>query len=386
MLVAREEPQKEPTMKLHEKVKAVLDDASGALVARDEAIKLLGLSVLARQNPFLFGAPGLAKSMVVDQLTARIDGAAKFALLLTRFTSEDLVFGPVSLPEYEKGLYRRVGTGMIQESHLAFLDETFKANASILNALLTLMNERRISIGGSWVTCPTFCVIGASNEMPQGTDLAALYDRFLVRVNVRAISDDADLDKLLSSPRTPPAPSVTVTLADVEKAQREVEKVVIGPKVLGPYKTLRHKLAGAGHQPSDRRLKAALSLIQAIAWLDGRDEATLEDIAVTRHCFWNNPAEEKKIASLVYDVAVPGLSAALTHLDNAVEAHQKAMAAKPGSPAYLEATSALAGIADDMEKLLDAQGGKPHTSMIEAEEKVGALREEATRALTKKRR
>lgn len=374
-------------MKLHDKIRSMLDDAASNLVAREEAVKLLGLCLLARQNPFLFGAPGLAKSMVVDEVTKRIDGAHKFACLLTRFTGEDLVFGPVSLIDYEAGVYKRVPTGMIQEAHIAFLDETFKANAAILNSLLTLMNERRIPIGGTWVKCPTFSVIGASNEMPQGTDLAALYDRFLVRLNVRAISDDADLDKLLAAPRTPPAPKVTVSLADIEKAQAEVEAVNLGPKVLGPYKTLRHKLAAAGHQPSDRRLKAALTLIQASAWLDGRGEATLEDIGVTRHCFWHNPQEEKKVASLVYDIAVPGLAAVLGHLDNATEQHKTAMAAKPGSKEYLEATSALATIADEVGKLLDAQpGGKPHQALKDAEQKIGNLQEEATRALTRKRR
>lgn len=371
--------------KLHDKVQRVIQDACSSLVARDEAVKLCALSMVARHNIFLFGPPGLAKSLLVEQLVARIDGASKFAALLTRFTGEDLIFGPVSLPDYERGLYRRVGTGMLQESHIAFLDETFKANASILNALLTIMNERRVSIGGSWVSCPTFCVVGASNEMPQGSDLAALYDRFLVRVNVRPITDDADLDRLLTAPRTPAPPSATITLAEVEAAQREVEGVKLPSSVLTAYKGLRHKLAAAGHQPSDRRLKAALALVQANAWLDGRDEAVLEDLAVTRHAFWSDPAEEKKIASLVYDVAVPGLSAALAHLDNAVEQHQKALAARPGSPQYLEATSALANIAEELGKLLDGVPN-PHASMVEAEEKVGALQEEATRALTRRRR
>ncbi len=69
----------------------------------------------------------------------------------------------------------------LPEADVAFVDEIFKANSSILNALLTLLNERSFDNGAGRMRVPLLCLVGASNEMPENEDLDALYDRFLLR-------------------------------------------------------------------------------------------------------------------------------------------------------------------------------------------------------------
>ena len=56
-----------------------------------------------------------------------------------------------------------------------------QANSSILNSLLTLLNERAYDNGSSRCPVPLLCLIGASNELPESEELDALYDRFMIR-------------------------------------------------------------------------------------------------------------------------------------------------------------------------------------------------------------
>src|SRR5204863_2828154 len=86
------------------------------------------------------------------------------------------------IPAVSTGTYRRRNEGMIPEAEVVFLDEIFKSNSAILNALLTLLNERKFNNGGTVVDVPLLSVFGASNEVPQDESLVAIFDRFLLRV------------------------------------------------------------------------------------------------------------------------------------------------------------------------------------------------------------
>ena len=63
-----------------------------------------------------------------------------------------------------------------------------QANSAILNALLTLLNERLFDNGNARFEVPLLCLVGASNELPESEELDALYDRFLIRRQVAQVS------------------------------------------------------------------------------------------------------------------------------------------------------------------------------------------------------
>src|SRR5437588_12192051 len=129
---------------------------------KQEIIRLMTVSAIAGEHMVIVGPPGTAKSAMIDMFSKLID-ARYFEYLLTRFTEPNELFGPVDISAFREGRYTRRTTGMLPESEIVFLDEVFKSNSAILNALLTLLNERRYTSGGSVLKCPLLSCFGASN-------------------------------------------------------------------------------------------------------------------------------------------------------------------------------------------------------------------------------
>ena len=111
---------------------------------RYEPVTGLLVALIARTTVFFLGPPGTAKSLLVRDLCARIAGKPiYFEWLLTKFSTPEELFGPVSLKALENDRYTRVTAGKLPEAHIVFIDEIFKASAGILNSLLTVLNERK---------------------------------------------------------------------------------------------------------------------------------------------------------------------------------------------------------------------------------------------------
>ncbi|HEY2509284.1 MAG TPA: AAA family ATPase, partial [Polyangiaceae bacterium] len=119
---------------------------SDRFLGKDEVIRLLLIAVVAGEHAVLVGPPGTAKSALVRTF-ARLLDARYFEYLLTRFTEPNEIFGPVDIAAFREGRYERRIEGMLPDSEIVFLDEVFKSNSAILNALLTLLNERRFTSG-----------------------------------------------------------------------------------------------------------------------------------------------------------------------------------------------------------------------------------------------
>jgi MoxR-like ATPase len=171
------------------RVKQLIKTLSSRVIGRDEDINMLLTAVIARENAVMIGPPGTAKTMLITML-AKLLGARAYTILLTRFTGYEDVFGPVDILKLTKGVYERKWSKIV-EAEFIFLDEIFKANAAILNSLLSLLQERVIYDPMSGVPKPVnaWSVFGASNEVPEDPELQALYDRFPVRVFVNYLDD-----------------------------------------------------------------------------------------------------------------------------------------------------------------------------------------------------
>src|ERR1044072_8655044 len=208
-------------------------------------------ALLCSQYDLIIGPPGTAKSMLADEICRRIEGANYFQWLLTRFTTPEEIFGAVSLKALEQDDYRRVTSRKLPEAHIAFLDEIFKANSSILNAILTLINERVFHNGKEVTAVPLLTLFGASTELPEEEELTALYDRFLVRFVVNYITEDFRFLRMLESQSQ--ATRTALTLSELRELQEYVRNVVIPSHIYRSIADIRRELNKKSIQASDRR-------------------------------------------------------------------------------------------------------------------------------------
>lgn len=276
-------PEPSPPLPLPtpQRLRAHLQAMGQGLLERETAVRLLLLAALAGEHLLLIGPPGTAKSELARRLARVFDGARWFERLLTRFSTPEELFGPLSLQALEHDRHERLIDGYLPTAGVAFLDEVFKANSAILNALLTLLNERRYDNGTQRLAVPLISVVGASNEPPGDESLQAFHDRFLLRVPVAPVGDAsfADLLRLdeaaapssVSSPSPSAAPITQDERAAIAAARR---RVALGDEALAALSALRAQAAALGLAVSDRRWRQLLGLMRCAAATEGR--ATLD--------------------------------------------------------------------------------------------------------------
>lgn len=279
-----------------------LGDFSNALntmfVERQKEIEGLLISLLARQHMLLIGPAGTAKSAMIDQLLKSIKGARLFQWQLTKFSTPEELFGPLSLKDLEIGLYKRNTSKKMPEANVAYLDELFKSNSAILNSLLTLMNERFFYNGDEPLKVPLFSVIGASNEIPEeGEGLDALFDRFLLRYEVDYIKEQTNfLVMMKQDEQLKEVP--TITLEELHDYQELTEKVIIHNDIYEALVKIRQELSDEGIRPSDRRFKKSLRILQAKALLEQRGVVHTEDLVILENVLWETH-DQKEATSII---------------------------------------------------------------------------------------
>jgi len=282
---------------LTERIRKMRDSLLTDLVERDVEVRMVLLAALAGEHALLIGPPGTAKSMIAKRLQLAFKEAGYFERLLTRFTVPEEVFGPYSIPGLEEGRYERLTEAYIPTASVAFLDEIFKANSAILNSLLTVLNERKFDNGTQRQTVPLISAIGASNELPEGQELDALYDRFLVRLEVNSASADGFRKLLSLTGETALAvdPELPFSPQELEELREAAETVVtIGAEVEELLCELRKFCIAEEIFVSDRRWRKIVKLLKVSAYTHMQDEVTVWDCWVLQHCLWNAPEQREK--------------------------------------------------------------------------------------------
>lgn len=303
-------------------IKQLIQQMSKGAYEREEVIALSLLSAFAGESIFLLGLPGVGKSMVARRLKSAFKDSTCFEYLMSRFSTPDEIFGPVSISKLkDEDTYERCVDGYLPTADVIFLDEIWKAGPAIQNSLLTALNEKIFHNGKDDMTLPLKGIIAASNELPaEDEGLEALWDRFLIRYVVQPVSDKGAFMKLVGGGgETFCMPeNLAVTEADYKDIQDEIRKVTVPENVMDALFALRTVLSqrfanrdeiddpetGVPYV-SDRRWKKIVGILRASAYLNGRSEVNLSDCLLLEHMLWDKDAQivmvKKDIAKMITD-------------------------------------------------------------------------------------
>ncbi|MCR9119097.1 MAG: AAA family ATPase [bacterium] len=279
----------------------VLAPMKDAFVGKDEIIDLLGVSLVAKENLFILGPPGTAKSALVQELARRIEGRV-FDYLLTRFTEPNELVGPFDIRKLREGDLVTNTEGMLPEAAFVFLDELLNANSAILNSLLMVLNERVFRRGRETRKLPTLMVVGASNNLPEDDALGALFDRFLLRVrcdNVQHEQLTSVLEAGWKLDITASEKRPTISVDDVNQLHGLLRSVDF-TNIRSDYVEVIHRLRHAGIGVSDRRAVKLQRILAASALLCGRLHANRTDLWVLRY-IWDTDEQQELLTSIVTD-------------------------------------------------------------------------------------
>jgi MoxR-like ATPase len=236
-----------------------------------------------------------------------IEGGDFFYYLLTRFTTPDEIFGPLSLSSLQEDIFSRKVDGYLPSANVSFLDEIFKANSSILNSLLTILNERKYHNGSEILDVPLFSVFGASNELPEENEsLEALYDRFLFRYYVGYVQDETNFVDLIMGHAEDFVPSVRLSIDEIRKLHEGANNVTLDDDVLDAIVALRKEFRSTGVTISDRRWKKMVWVLKVAALALGRQSVDKTMIPLLQHMTWNRPEERITIRKKLIEMAVSG--------------------------------------------------------------------------------
>lgn len=293
-----------------QKFQATRKEMVASLIERDGEIDLVLTALLCRENPLLVGPPGTGKSLLLDSVITWMHGK-RFTCLLTKFTTPEELFGPISVVGLKADRYVRITSGKMPEADGAFLDEVFKASSAILNTLLRILNERLYDNGdGTLRAVPLQLCVAASNEWPQsqdgGKELGALFDRFLFRRCVRPILSQRGRQRLLWTRDHTPKLSTSITPQEIEQARSEAMALPFTDQSKEALEAILSELARQGVKPGDRRQFKAISACQGFAYLAGSDRVEPEHLEILADVLWDDPAEQPEVvARTVAKIANP---------------------------------------------------------------------------------
>ena len=351
-----------------ERFKQLLGEMNRGIYEKETEISLSLLAALAGESIILLGPPGVAKSMVARQLKTAFRDAQSFEYLMSRFSTPDEIFGPVSIQKLKTSdTYERAVEGYLPTADVVFLDEIWKAGPAIQNTLLTVINEKIFRNGNREMHLPLKLLVAASNELPaKGEGLEALWDRFVIRIESRPIkleknframlldsneshtdltdsTDEANVMSKKSSVKQTPMGVETAerdlfisentkkksvrsvkSVCDIRISPEEyaewaekICKIGVKEEVLDAISAIRKSLS-RNIYVSDRRWKNIVRLLRTSAFMQDREEVDICDLLPIYHCLWQEPEERDAIRCIVIRALFSPFAEKLVEMKNAL--------------------------------------------------------------------
>ena len=335
-----------------ERFKQLLGEMNRGIYEKETEISLSLLAALAGESIILLGPPGVAKSMVARQLKTAFRKAQSFEYLMSRFSTPDEIFGPVSIQKLKTSdTYERAVEGYLPTADVVFLDEIWKAGPAIQNTLLTVINEKIFRNGNREMHLPLKLLVAASNELPaKGEGLEALWDRFVIRIESRPIKLEKNFRAMLlevkseeqrasevkseergvkeqSSAAEGKANSNAITAEEYAGWTERIDKIGVKIEVLDAISAIRKSLRAVNVDEaaerrniyvSDRRWKNIVRLLRTSAFMQDREEVDICDLLPIYHCLWQEPEERDAIRNIVIRALFSPFADKLVEMKNAL--------------------------------------------------------------------
>lgn len=341
-----------------ERFKQLLGEMNRGIYEKETEISLSLLAALAGESIILLGPPGEAKSMVARQLKTAFRGAQSFEYLMSRFSTPDEIFGPVSIQKLKTSdTYERAVEGYLPTADVVFLDEIWKAGPAIQNTLLTVINEKIFRNGNREMHLPLKLLVAASNELPaKGEGLEALWDRFVIRIesrpiklekNFRAMLLESHADFLGPTDFTDSTDfsgftgglghadfadnadfsDFKITAEEYAEWAEKICKIGVKEEVLDAISAIRKSLRAVNVDEaaerrniyvSDRRWKNIVRLLRTSAFMQDREEVDICDLLPIYHCLWQEPEERDAIRNIVIRALFSPFADKLVEMKNAL--------------------------------------------------------------------
>lgn len=341
-----------------ERFKQLLGEMNRGIYEKETEISLSLLAALAGESIILLGPPGVAKSMVARQLKTAFRDAQSFEYLMSRFSTPDEIFGPVSIQKLKTSdTYERAMEGYLPTADVVFLDEIWKAGPAIQNTLLTVINEKIFRNGNREMHLPLKLLVAASNELPaKGEGLEALWDRFVIRIesrpiklekNFRAMLLDSHADFLGPTDFTDSTEfsgftgglghadfadnadfsDLKITSEEYAEWTEKICKIGVKEEVLDAISAIRKSLRAVNVDEaaerrniyvSDRRWKNIVRLLRTSAFMQDREEVDICDLLPIYHCLWQEPEERDAIRNIVIRALFSPFADKLVEMKNAL--------------------------------------------------------------------
>ncbi|GGI84746.1 ATPase AAA [Legionella impletisoli] len=276
------------------------------ILGQSDLVSRLLIALLADGHLLVEGAPGLAKTRAVKELSEGIEGQFHRIQFTPDLLPGDLTGTDVYRPDDGSFIFQ---PGPIFHN-LVLADEINRAPAKVQSALLEAMAERQVTIGGKTYPLPElFLVMATQNPIEQeGTYPLpeAQLDRFLMYVKISYPDAKVEHD-ILTLARKEALESVFSNSSNVSKQQVkplaqsklfEARKQVLRVHTSEPLENYIVQLVVATRNPkaysgqlqrwlrygaSPRATIALDRCAKAHAWLAGRDYVIPEDIHVIAH-------------------------------------------------------------------------------------------------------
>ncbi len=286
-----------------EAAKWTMRNVARRVVGRERLASQTLLALLTREHQLIFSRTGTAKSLYAETVFSQFT-AETFSIQFTTGTTEEAVVGAYDLNKFREGTIWHNTEKSLVTADFAFLDEFMDANDMVLRSILGILNERKFSKGKQFEQARLHSAIATTNYVRRSEMSEAVLDRFLFQARINP--ETSPLDQLLidrvyslqngrvSKPENPVPLDVLKELSKMVKGEGDTNisashsLLFLKNQLIKNYIDMLFDQRREQNQNAEklyispRKLAKARDVLNASAILQGRFDASVEDLPALR--------------------------------------------------------------------------------------------------------